>query len=104
MKKTIDETTYRREKQTSYNKEHNITPTSLNKSLDSALAKNSVSTYHFIKEELRAAEPDLEYLTKEQKEKMIRSKRKAMEKAAKELDFMLAAQLRDEIKSLQNQD
>ncbi len=104
MKKTIDETTYRREKQTSYNKEHNITPTSLNKSLDNALAKNSVSTYHFIKEELRAAEPDLEYLTKDQKEKMIRHKRKAMEKAAKELDFMLAAQLRDEIKSLQNQD
>jgi len=104
MKKTIDETTYRREKQTNYNKENNITPTSLNKSLDSALAKNSVSTYHFIKEELRAAEPDLEYLTTEQKEKMIRNKRKAMEKAAKELDFMLAARLRDEIKSLQNQD
>jgi excinuclease ABC subunit B len=104
MKKTIDDTTYRREKQAAYNKEHNITPTSLNKSLDSALAKNSVSTYHFIKEELRAAEPDLEYLTKDQKEKMIRNKRKAMEKAAKELDFMLAAKLRDEIKSLQNQD
>ncbi len=104
MKKTIDETTYRREKQTNYNKENNITPTSLNKSLDNALAKNSVSTYHFIKEELRAAEPDLEYLTKEQKEKMIRTKRKAMEKAAKELDFMLAAKLRDEIKSLQKQD
>ncbi|NNJ88957.1 MAG: excinuclease ABC subunit B, partial [Eudoraea sp.] len=104
MKKTIDETIYRREKQTNYNKENNITPTSLNKSLDSALAKNSVSTYHFIKEELRAAEPDLEYLTKDQKEKMIRHKRKAMEKAAKELDFMLAAKLRDEIKSLQNQD
>jgi len=104
MKKTIDETTYRREKQTKYNIENNITPTSLNKSLDNALAKNSVSTYHFIKEELRAAEPDLEYLTKDQKEKMIRNKRKAMEKAAKELDFMLAAQLRDEIKSLQNQD
>ncbi len=104
MKKTIDETTYRREKQASYNKKNNITPTSLNKSLDSALAKNSVSTYHFIKEELRAAEPDLDYLTKDQKEKMIRNKRKAMEKAAKELDFMLAAKLRDEIKSLQNQD
>jgi excinuclease ABC subunit B len=104
MKKTIDETTYRREKQSKYNKENNITPTSLNKSLDNALSKNSVSTYHFIKEELRAAEPDMEYLTKDQKEKMIRNKRKAMEKAAKELDFMLAAQLRDEIKSLQNQD
>jgi excinuclease ABC subunit B len=104
MKKTIDETNYRREKQTAYNKEHNITPTSLNKSLDNALSKNSVSTYHFEKEELRAAEPDLDYLTAAQKEKMIRDKRKAMEKAAKELDFMLAAKLRDEIKVLQKQD
>ncbi len=104
MQKTIDETTYRREKQTAYNLEHNIIPTALNKSLDSALAKNSVSTYHFKKEELRAAEPDLEYLTKEQIEKLIREKRKAMEKAAKDLDFMQAAKLRDEIKILQGQD
>ncbi|WP_375325028.1 excinuclease ABC subunit UvrB [Flagellimonas sp. GZD32] len=101
MQKTIDETNYRREKQMSYNKEHNITPKALNKSLDSVLAKNSVSTYHFEKEELRAAEPDLAYLTQDQKEKLIRDKRKAMEKAAKELNFMEAAKLRDEIKSLQ---
>ena len=101
MQKTIDQTTYRREKQMAYNQEHNITPKALNKSLDSVLAKNSVSTYHFEKEEMRAAEPDLDYLTKEQLEKMIRQKRKAMEKAAKELDFMQAAKLRDEIKLLQ---
>jgi excinuclease ABC subunit B len=104
MQRTIDETIYRREKQTAYNLEHNITPTALNKSLDNVLAKNSVSTYHFQKEELRAAEPDLEYLTKDQIEKLIRDKRKAMEKAAKELDFMQAAKLRDEIKMLQEQD
>ncbi|MCK0160281.1 excinuclease ABC subunit UvrB [Allomuricauda sp. F6463D] len=104
MQKTIDETNYRRDKQMSYNKENNITPTALNKSLDSALAKNSVSTYHFQKEELRAAEPDLEYLTQNQKEKMIRDKRKAMEKAAKELNFMEAAKLRDEIKMLQEKE
>ena len=103
MQKTIDETNYRRERQTAYNTEHNITPKALNKSLDSVLAKNSVSTYHFKKEELRAAEPDMEYLTKEQIEKLIRNKRKAMEKAAKELDFMQAAKLRDEIKMLQEQ-
>lgn len=101
MQKTIDETNYRRDKQIAYNTEHNIVPKALNKSLDSALAKNSVSTYHFQKEELRAAEPDLEYLTQDQKEKMIRGKRKAMEKAAKELNFMEAAKLRDEIKVLQ---
>ncbi len=104
MQKTIDETDYRREKQTAYNQEHDITPMALKKNLDSALAKNSVSTYHFEKEEMRAAEPEIEYMTKEQIEKMIRTKRKAMEKAAKELDFMQAAQLRDEIKLLQEQD
>ena len=104
MQKTIDETNYRREKQTAYNLENNIVPTALNKSLDNALAKNSVSTYHFQKEEMRAAEPDLEYLTPAQKEKLIRDKRKAMEKAAKELNFMEAAKLRDEIKMLQEQE
>ena len=104
MQKTIDGTNYRREKQIAYNVANNITPKALNKSLDSALAKNSVSTYHFKKEEIRAAEPDMAYLTKEQIEKMIRGKRKAMEKAAKELDFMQAAKLRDEIKMLQTQD
>ncbi|MGB2759606.1 excinuclease ABC subunit UvrB [Maribacter stanieri] len=104
MQKTIDETEYRRQKQIQYNTDNNITPKALNKSLDSVLSKNSVSTYHFIKEELRAAEPDMDYLTKEQIEKLIKDKRKAMEKAAKELDFMQAAKLRDEIKSLQEQE
>jgi len=104
MQKTIDETNYRREKQIAYNTKHNLVPKALNKSLDSALAKNSVSTYHFKKEELRAAEPDLEYLTPDQKAKMIVQKRKAMEKAAKELNFMEAAKLRDEIKILQEQE
>ncbi|WP_127139252.1 excinuclease ABC subunit UvrB [Flagellimonas oceanensis] len=104
MQKTIDETNYRRDKQMTYNKENNITPTALKKNLDSALAKNSVSTYHFQKEELRAAEPDLKYITEDQKEKLIREKRKAMEKAAKELNFMEAAKLRDEIKMLQEKE
>ncbi|WP_019668496.1 excinuclease ABC subunit UvrB [Eudoraea adriatica] len=103
MQKTIDETNYRRDKQTAYNISNNIIPTALNKNLDNALAKNSVSTYHFIKEEIRAAEPDLQYITREEREKLIREKRKAMEKAAKELDFMNAAKLRDEIKMLQHQ-
>ncbi len=104
MQKTIDETNYRRDKQMAYNKENNITPTALKKNLDSALAKNSVSTYHFQKEEMRAAEPDLKYITEDQKEKLIREKRKAMEKAAKELNFMEAAKLRDEIKMLQEKE
>jgi excinuclease ABC subunit B len=104
MQKTIDETNYRREKQIAYNTQNNITPTALKKSLDRVLAKNSVSTYHFEKEEMRAAEPDLEYLTDAERGKLIQQKRKAMEKAAKELDFMQAAKLRDEIKQLQEQE
>ena len=104
MQKTIDETNYRRDKQLAYNEANNIVPKALEKSLDNVLAKNSVSTFHFEKEVMRAAEPEPEYLTKEQREKLIRDKRKAMEKAAKELDFMQAAKLRDEIKMLQEQE
>ncbi len=103
MQKTIDETNYRRDKQQAYNTEHGITPKALTKSLDSALARNSVSTFHFEKKERAAREPDPKYLTAEQRERLIREKRSAMEKAAKELDFMMAAQLRDEIKTLQEQ-
>ncbi|EKF56312.1 excinuclease ABC subunit B [Galbibacter marinus] len=101
MQRTIDETNYRREKQINYNKKHNITPKALNKSLDSMLAKNSISTNQLEKEAARkASEPELEFLPKEKIEKLIREKRKAMEKAAKALDFLEAAQLRDEIASL----
>ena len=101
MQKTIDETNYRREKQIAYNTQHNITPKALNKSLDSALAKNSVSTYKTELEAKLAAEPESEYLTKSQLEKKIREKRKQMEQAAKALDFMEAARFRDEITAYQ---
>ena len=101
MQKTIDETNYRREKQIAYNTANNITPKALNKSLDSALAKNSVSTYRTELEAKLAAEPEPEYLTKSQLEKKIREKRKQMEQAAKALDFMEAAKFRDEITAYQ---
>ena len=101
MQKTIDETNYRREKQIAYNTANNITPKALNKSLDSALAKNSVSTYRTELEAKLAAEPESEYLTKSQLEKKIREKRKQMEQAAKTLDFMEAARFRDEITAYQ---
>ncbi|HNQ28126.1 MAG TPA: helicase-related protein, partial [Aquaticitalea sp.] len=101
MQKTIDETNYRREKQIRYNTENNITPQPLNKGLENALAKNSVSTYHYELEAQKAAEPESKYLTKSQIEKKIREKRKDMEQAAKALDFIAAAQLRDEIKGYQ---
>ncbi len=101
MQKTIDETTYRREKQINYNTKHGLIPKALNKSLGNALSGNSVSTQYYDNLEYKAAEPESEYLTKPEIEKKIREKRKAMEKAAKELDFMQAAKFRDEIKALQ---
>jgi len=103
MKKTIDETNYRREKQILYNKKYSIIPKALNKSLDSALAKNSVSTFAQELEERKTAEEVNRYLTKPEIEKKIREVRKYMEKAAKSLDFIEAAKFRDEIKSLQKQ-
>ncbi len=102
MQKTIDETEYRREKQMAYNTEHNIKPKPLNKSLDNALSKNSVSTYSYELEAAKAAEPESDYLSKPELEKKIREKRKLMEEAAKALDFIIAAKLRDEIKNYQN--
>ena len=102
MQKTMDETTYRREKQTRYNTENNMEPKALNKSLGSALSGNSVSTGYYEKEALKAAEPESLYLSKPEIEKKIREFRKQMEKSAKDLDFMEAAKLRDEIKALQD--
>ena len=101
MQKTIDETNYRREKQMNFNTANNLVPKALNKSLGNALSNNSVSTKYYEEKVLKAAEPENEYLSKPEIEKKIRDKRKAMEKAAKELDFMQAAKLRDEIKVLQ---
>ncbi|MBT3443647.1 MAG: excinuclease ABC subunit UvrB [Flavobacteriaceae bacterium] len=103
IQKTIDETLYRRDKQQSYNLKNNMIPTALNKSLDNALSKNSVATYAQELTDRKAAEAKNRYLSKEEIEKKIRECRKAMETAAKDLDFIEAARLRDEIKSLQNQ-
>ena len=103
MQKTIDETNYRRDKQMAYNKKHKLTPTALNKSLDSALTKNSVATHAQELEARKVAEEVNRYLTKPEIEKKIREVRKAMEQAAKSLDFIEAAKYRDEIKSLQEQ-
>ncbi len=102
MRITIDETNYRREKQLAYNKENNITPKALNKSLDNALSRNSISTYYYEQQAMKAAEEESEYLSKPELEKKIREKRKQMEEAAKALDFMEAARLRDEIKTYQS--
>jgi excinuclease ABC subunit B len=101
MQKTMDETTYRREKQIAYNTLHGLSPKALNKSLGNALSNNSVSTQYYEDKILKAAEPESLYLSKPEIEKKIRDLRKMMEKAAKELNFIEAAKFRDEIKSLQ---
>ena len=101
MQKTMDETTYRREKQIAYNIKHGLVPTALNKSLGNVLSGNSVSTQYYEDKMLKAAEPESLYLSKPEIEKKIRDLRKMMEKAAKELDFIHAAKFRDEIQALQ---
>ncbi|WP_338408518.1 excinuclease ABC subunit UvrB [uncultured Flavobacterium sp.] len=101
MQKTIDETNYRRTKQINFNIENNQVPESLNKKIESAFTKNPLVDYELGYTTSIAAEPKTEYLSKPEIEKRIREKRKLMEKAAKDLDFMQAAKLRDAIKSLQ---
>ena len=102
MQKTIDETIYRRDKQQKFNLKNNLTPKALNKSLDNALSKNSLATNAQELSDRKAAKAKNRYLSKEEIEKKIRESRRAMEAAAKDLDFIEAARLRDEIKSLQN--
>ena len=97
MQLTIDETDKRREKQISYNKKNNITPTQINKKIDETLSRKAVASYQYNNAIKEVAEQDLQYLAKSEIEKRIREKRKQMEEAAKSLDFIMAAQLRDEI-------
>jgi excinuclease ABC subunit B len=103
MQKTIDETNYRRTKQINFNTANNQVPQALNKKIESAFTKNPLADYELGYTTSIAAEPITEYLSKPEIEKRIREKRKAMEKAAKDLDFMQAAKLRDAIKVLQEQ-
>ena len=99
MKKTIEETNYRREKQQEYNKINNIVPRQIEKTLDNALAKKVDSE---IENKIKIDEESMYLLPKKKIEEKIRETRKKMEKAAKNLDFMEAARLRDELKKLKN--
>ena len=98
MQKTIDETNYRRKKQKNYNKKFNITPTPLNKNISNVFINEENNTSKIVKDEI--INEKIKNLSKQEKEKEIRKCRSKMEKAAKTLDFVEAARLRDKIKLL----
>jgi excinuclease ABC subunit B len=108
MQKTIDETERRRKIQHEYNIANNIIPTALNKSKKNIIESTQVADgiqpipreYEEAKQQL-AAEPTSVYYTEKELRLSIIEKRKAMEKAAKDLDFITAAKLRDELKVLE---
>ncbi|MBP9082089.1 MAG: excinuclease ABC subunit UvrB [Bacteroidia bacterium] len=105
MRKTIEETARRREKQIKYNEDNNLVPMALSKSKSDIMGQSSVvkirqSEQNFYVENTEpqvAADPVVAYMDKGQLEKLLATTRKSMEKAAKELDFMEAARLRDEM-------
>ena len=98
MKKTIDETNYRRKKQLEYNKLNNITPSPLDKNIEDIFEKLEKN-----EKESNIKIDNLNILNKDQLKSLIIKTRKEMEKAATDMNFIKAAFFRDEIKRIQNQ-
>lgn len=111
MRVTIDETNRRRDKQIAYNQEHGITPRTVGKSREEILEQTAVADYKpgeakmYVEPDPAtsvAADPLIEYMSEKELKKAVDTVRKKMEKAAKDLDFLEAAKLRDEMFALEN--
>ncbi|UYZ62837.1 excinuclease ABC subunit UvrB [Hymenobacter weizhouensis] len=111
MQRAIDETNRRRATQLAYNEEHGITPQTVRKSREAILEQTSLSDYRIVEPQgyagptedvalAIAAEPVVSVMSKPDLEKLIKQTEKQMEAAAKELDFLQAAKLRDELAAL----
>ena len=103
MRLAIDETQRRRMIQIEYNTKHGITPTTVIKSKEAILMQTSAADssrkardYYIEEKPSIAADPVVQYMNKEQLQKLADKLKKDMEKAAKEMDFLEAARLRDE--------
>lgn len=110
MTHAISETNRRREIQMAYNEAHGITPTTIWRSHEEIMEQTSIAdrmtrptkTYQVPGEDrLQVADPLLQYMSKKELGKQLETVRKEMEKAARELDFPLAAKLRDEMKAIE---
>ena len=108
MKRTIEETDRRREKQIAYNLKYGITPTTISKSIDSIMGQTSVvdnrheNAYVENIDTSIAADPVVQYMSAEAINQAIEKNKKDMKAAVKDLDFIEAARLRDENKELEN--
>lgn len=110
MQRTIDETNRRRSIQMAYNEEHGIIPKTMRKTREEILAKKSILDVRAVEQAYvepdkasLAADPIISYMTRDQLEKALAATEGMMKKAAKELDFISAAQFRDEVFALKEQ-